>query len=639
LSSGRSRERRTAPAEGDGRGACYPEGVNGPQETAAEGDPPWDRAEAFRSFVDRNDDLMAVITTEGSFVYVNQAVERILGLGREECLGRSCLDFVHEDDRARTAEALERWCRSGGQSSFTFQNRQVGWNGQGRSLLWTVTPCLDGQGRVIHLALCGRDIGPLLRIEQDLAQREARTRALLAGMLDPVVTIDAWGTIQDVSHSVCTVFGYEPRDLLGRNVKLLMTSPHQEAHDGYLEHYRRTGQTGILNRTREFEVRCKDGTALTCELSVSRVEIPGSSEPLFIGSFRDVTARLRAERELAESESRFRAIFDQEFQFVGLMRPDGTLLEVNEAALQAAGIRRDEAVGRAFWDTAWWNTTDTSRARVRTAVAAAARGEFVRFEVNHRLPTGETIAVDFSVKPIRDHEGHVLTALAAIGESASILAHEIKNPITAINVALKAVADQLGEDQQVILSDLVERLQKVERTMRRTLSFARPLVLKRQRVAAGELLESALSTLRPELNAARIRCELRLAPDLAPLDVDPGLIEEALGNLIKNAREALEPGGQLRLTASAGGERRGVLVVEDDGPGIPASFRANLFKPFHTTKARGTGIGLALTRKIVLEHGGRISVDRGELGGARFTIELPAAATPDPVATPSDSRA
>ena len=96
------------------------------------------------------------------------------------------------------------------------------------------------------------------------------------------------GVVQEVSDSVEEMFGWKPEELRGQNVKVLMPEPHHSAHDEYLAKFRRTGETWILNTTREFEVRRKNGTHIVCELSVARIDVPGKEEPLFCGNFRDV---------------------------------------------------------------------------------------------------------------------------------------------------------------------------------------------------------------------------------------------------------------------------------------------------------------------------------------------------------------
>ena len=134
-----------------------------------------------------------------------------------------------------------------------------------------------------------------------LEQAVAEHRAVLAAALDPIVTIDSMGTIQSASDSIERVFGWKPQEIIGENVKLLMPEPHYSAHDLYLENYRRTHQTNIMNRTREFNAVRKDGTQFPIELSVSRVDIPGSAEPWFMGILHDISERKQIELELARS--------------------------------------------------------------------------------------------------------------------------------------------------------------------------------------------------------------------------------------------------------------------------------------------------------------------------------------------------
>lgn len=129
----------------------------------------------------------------------------------------------------------------------------------------------------------------------------ARYEAVLASMLDPVVTIDEMGTIQSVSNSIERVFGWTPEELLGVNIRVLMGEPHRSQHDEYLSRYRQTGRTNILGRPRQFEAQRKDGSLFQVEIAVARVQGPGRQ--MFTGIIRDVTERHRIEQEL----SRYRA--------------------------------------------------------------------------------------------------------------------------------------------------------------------------------------------------------------------------------------------------------------------------------------------------------------------------------------------
>ncbi len=603
----------------------------------------------FRDFVERSSDLFTVVDEEGRFVYVNPMSDHYLGVSPRDCLARVAFEFIHEEDREDTKNQFQAWMKSPNEDSFTHENRQINSaTGEVFHMRWTTIPLPDETGNVRRLASIARDVSDLRRIEADLIEQDLRLRGIMAGMLDGLITMNQMGIIKGASDSCLELFGYAPSELIDSNISILMPEPHRSQHDGYLAHYRKTGETYILNSIREFDVVHKRGHQIVCELSVARIDIPGADEPVFCGTFRDVTSRKMAREALRQSEQRFHAIFDQEFQYVGILDPTGVVLDVNQTALKAGNVTRDEVLGLPFAETAWWSRSAEDRKKLREAITIASQGKFIRYETKYALMNGEFRAVDFSLKPILNKELHVvfiiaegrditemvraqkretsmLKALASIGESASVLAHEIKNPITAINSALRAVADKLGEDEQNVLIDLSSRMQKLERLMRRTLSLAKPLDLHLRPLSPDQLFRDVASTLREELLQSDSKIEVSVMENTPSILADAGLLEEVITNLVKNALEAAEYGGRIRLSAAPTGTNSVKLCVEDNGPGIDESVRSSLFHPFVTTKSTGTGIGLALSKKIVEEHEGEITIETSELGGAQFRVILPIA--------------
>jgi len=122
---------------------------------------------------------------------------------------------------------------------------------------------------------------------------------------------------------------------------------------------------------------------------------------------RMIGERERAEAILAESEQKVRAILDQAFQFIGLMTPDGTLIEANQTALSFAGVRRQEVINKPFWETPWWQHSATEQERLKEAIRMAASGQFIRFETTH-MSKGVEHIIDFSLKPVRDPSGSII---------------------------------------------------------------------------------------------------------------------------------------------------------------------------------------------------------------------------------------
>ena len=163
-------------------------------------------------------------------------------------------------------------------------------------------------------------------------ESEVRLRAILDNAVDSIITIDEHGIIMDVNPAVQRLFGYRPEEIVGRNINILMPDPYRREHDGYLRHYRTTGERRIIGIGREVAGRRKDGTVFPLELTVSEVRFAGRR--LFTGIIRDVTERKRVEDE----RQKFVSLVENSSDFIAMASLEWQLLYVNKAGQDLLGI-------------------------------------------------------------------------------------------------------------------------------------------------------------------------------------------------------------------------------------------------------------------------------------------------------------
>jgi signal transduction histidine kinase len=228
---------------------------------------------------------------------------------------------------------------------------------------------------------------------------------------------------------------------------------------------------------------------------------------------------------------------------------------------------------------------------------------------------------------VREQERRLQQALklSELGEIASEIAHETLNPLAGVKGMLQALRRTSVPPERLAheLADMERQLTRVEGTVGRLMRYARPLEPQVRPVPVLALLDDAArtATAAPGARDRRIRVE---AAALGPLQwpLDPDLMRQVLVNLLVNGCEASPPGASVELTAAVE-DGRLCLAVRDRGSGIAPAVRGRLFHPFFTTKPHGNGLGLAVSRNIVQEHGGRIEASLGDGSGAVFRVILP----------------
>jgi PAS domain S-box-containing protein len=375
------------------------------------------------------------------------------------------------------------------------------------------------------------------------------------------------------------------------------------------------------------------------------------------GALADANARLR------ESEARFRGIFNATFQFIGLLSPDGTLLEANDAMLRLGGVLPSRVIGRPYWDAPWWPDDPAVRALVRDGIATAALGQFFRRETVMRDADGRSIAIDFSVKPVRDEDGivsllvpeardvsdlkaaqallHEAAKMDTLGQLTGGVAHDFNNLLMAVLGNLAIARRRVGDHAPEIQRQLEAATQAAERgatLTQRLLAFARRQDLKPAAVDLAQLLSGMQELLR---RSAGPLCSVTVeVPDgLPPAHVDPHALELALMNLAVNARDAMPDGGTLHLAVmptsaqppgiSSGGPWLSIAVT-DTGHGMDEATLKRAIEPFFSTKGpgQGTGLGLSMVHGLAAQSGGAFELRSAPGQGTCATLWLPVSARP-----------
>jgi len=384
-------------------------------------------------------------------------------------------------------------------------------------------------------------------------------------------------------------------------------------------------------------------------------------------SLRRQIEETRTARSAAQaSEAQFRAIFDGAYELIGMISPEGRLLEANRAALLLADVTTEEVRGQLFWDTPWWKHSPELRERLRAATARAARGEFVRFEVTHHAADGELRAIDFSLTPVFLANGGVSSLVAegrdisdrkrteqenielqaqlyqaqkleSIGRLAGGVAHDFNNLLTVIigNVDL-ARTENISPGVAEYLSDIEEASFSAASLTRQLLAFARRQIVEPRIVDLNRSVTSVQKLL-ARLLGEDIELDLELEPELWPVRVDPSHAEQMLINLAVNARDAMPKGGKLVLRTEnqrtklpahpSRGELAEYVVVSivDEGVGIAADILPQIFEPFFTTKplGMGTGLGLAMVYGAMQQAFGTVDVTSKVGSGTTFRLFFP----------------
>jgi PAS domain S-box-containing protein len=463
-------------------------------------------------------------------------------------------------------------------------------------------------------------------IVHDMTERRRqrrRTERFVEESEDVILVTDADGEITYASGSAKRQFGHDPGALVGGNLFACLHPDEREpAMTAFFECVEGSGSD-----TAECRMASPDGGWFNVDIRYRNMLDDDAVDGMLV-YLRNVT-------EARERARRFEGIFNRTLQFTALLEPDGTVVEVNDAALEFGGFDRSEIVGTAFSEVSWWTHSETVHDEVRDAIGRAGDGEFVRYKTEVRGGNG-LATIDFSVKPVVDESGDV-SELVAEGRNVTareqhrrhlevmqrVIRHNMRNDLTKLRGWAQLIAEEERADRRAERLETVERIVEKWATMaERMRDIHRLLQGRRTRRHTREceaIVRDAVESVRPGTDDATIVVQ-------APSDVEsvrvPASIRSAVRELVENAAASTE-GATVEVELARPEEDWIEIRVRDDGPGLPEMEAEVLETGEETQLTHGLGLGLWTVRMVVTQAGGTASVE-SSTDGTEVRLRLPA---------------
>ncbi|MFO1067532.1 MAG: PAS domain S-box protein [Geminicoccaceae bacterium] len=500
----------------------------------------------------------------------------------------------------------------------------------------------------------------------ELSARELFARVVVDAALDCVIGMDPDGRVVEFNPAAERTFGYRREEAVGREIaELIVPASMVERHRTSLRRHVETGQSRILGRRMQMPARRADGSELEVELIV--VEAPHDGlAARYVAYLRDLTEQRRVEQALRESEARFRSVVEDQTELICRYDADFRLVFCNTAHARLWDVPAEALAGRSLFNS----VPERLRASLRGQLEALTPANPVIYGENEKtLPGGEVRWYEWMNRALFDEQGRRTgyqsvgrdvterrraqdelarhrealaqsERMAAFGSLLAGVAHELNNPLSVVLTQAVLLLEQATQPSVIQRAERIRvAADRCGRIVRSFLAIARAKPPVRLPVRLDEVVRSALELTGYGLKSAGIAVELRVPEDLPPIWGDADQLGQLAMNLVVNAQQAMrdQPGRRRLLVAAQPAGETVRLIVEDNGPGVPAAIRSRIFDPFFTTKERGsgTGLGLSLCLGIAQAHGGSIAIEDVPGGGARFVVTL---AVGEGVAPPTEER-
>ncbi len=618
--------------------------------------------ERLRRLIEFAPDAIYVSDLEGNFVDGNKQTEKMTGYVKEELIGRNFFSagLLHERYTTKAMELLQKNAsgQKAGPEEFELTRKD------GSTIVVEISAIPVEKGGKVEILGIARDITERKKIENALRDSEEKYRLLFDNVNDVVFSYDDEFRLLNVSPSVEKTLGYRPEELVGKQIQELglMTPESMKAALANAMQVlagKRVGST-------VYEFVKKDGNRGFGEINSSPLIHEGRVTGI-IAVARDITERKEMEDALRESEEKIRNVLQSSPDAIAVIDLNRNIVEINQAGLDVFGFAsKEEAAGKST--LAFVASKDRERV-LKDMAEAVERGSLKNVEYTFMDADGHEFPAEVSASLVRDASGrprYFVTIvkniaerkqmlekleeysqhleelverrtrqlreaekqlvkserLAAIGEVAAMVGHDLRNPLTGISGATYYLKSKLGpapEKKTVEMLELIEGdIQYSNKIITDLMDYSREIRLELAETDPSTIVKEALSLVQMPQNVQLDNS----TQDQPKIWIDVDKMKRVFANLIRNAMDAMPQGGKFSISSKAS-DGNVEFVFTDTGIGMAKEIVARIWAPFFTTKAKGMGLGLAISKRHVEAHGGKISVTSVVGEGATFTVTVP----------------
>lgn len=573
----------------------------------------------YERILANSSDYVMIVDEMLQISYISPSVERVMGYSADELIGENPLEYVYEDDLTTAGEALADLLRNGGEVSVEYRaphrDGSIRWL-EVRGANFCDLPTIGG------VLVNVRDITERKKRALEVQELRERFQGYVEHASDIITEVDERGRIQYESPAIERILGYKQGELVGESV---FEYVHHDDRDRLWEEFHRVIESprDITERV-EYRFKHADESWVWLE-SIGSNQLETSIKGYVINS-RDITERKAQRRELERSKTVIETVLHHHPDGIMVEDADREILLVNEQLIDIFGIEGtpEDLIGTDFRDAA---------AAIESVVADPAT---FRDTIEHRIADrepviGEELLLADGRILERDYLPYSVAAShanlwiyrdetdrkreererdrqnARLDEFASIVSHDLRNPLTVAKGRLDLAAEECESEH---ISHVARALDRMEVLIADLLTLARKgnQISEQESVALAALVQDCWHNVETE------QATLQTPTDRAIL-ADRSRLQQLLENLLRNAIDHAGP----TVTVTVGNLSDG-FFLEDDGPGIPEENRTTVFDAGFTTKSSGTGFGLSIVKQIAEAHGWEVTIGEAHNGGARFEI-------------------